>query len=258
MGFLKGKRALIIGVATDRSIAYGIAKSLAKYGAEIALTYQERVADRVKKCADNLGCKIVIPCDVEFDEQMDNAFEELSKHWDSFDILIHSIAYAPREALQGTYLESTTRETFLTAHDISTYSFTALVQRAKKYLRKDASILTLTYLGAMRAMPNYNVMGIAKAGLEASVRYLAASLGGEDIRVNAISSGAIKTLAASGIKDFGKFVEYTRSSSIIKRKVTIEEVGDCATFLCSDMSRAITGQVIYVDNGYSVYDNEEV
>ena len=254
MGILSGKKALVVGVATNRSIAFGIAQAMQKQGAEIALTYQQRLQSRVEKCAKNLNSNIVIPCDVSDDKQIDTAFDILSKHWDNFDILVHSVAFAPKESLEGSYLDATTRENFLLAHDISSFSLTALSQKSKPMLNKKGAILTVSYLGALRAMPNYNVMGVAKASLEASVRYLAASFGELDIRVNAISSGAIKTLAASGIKNFNKLYDYAKSSSILKRNVTIEEVGNTAAFMCSDLSSAITGETIYVDGGYNIYD----
>jgi len=256
MGFLTGKRALIVGVASNRSIAWGIAEAMAKQGCEIALTYQtEKLKKRVDKCAAVCNSSIVIPCDVSTDEQIEQAFVELKKSWDSFDILVHSVAFAPREALNGNYVEVTTRENFASAHDVSSYSFTALAKAASPMLNEGGALLTLSYLGAVRAIPNYNIMGVAKASLEANVRYMAVAMGPEKgIRVNAISAGPIKTLAASGIKDFGKLLDYAAHSSALKRNITIEEVGNAAAFLCSDLASGITGEVTYIDAGYSFYD----
>jgi len=256
MGFLTGKRALIVGVASNRSIAWGIAESMAKQGCEIALTYQnEKLKKRVDKCAIVCNSDIVIPCDVGTDESIDAAFKELKNHWDNFDILVHSVAFAPREALDGNYIEATTRENFATAHDISSYSFTALAKSASSMLNNNGALLTVSYLGAIRAIPNYNVMGVAKASLEANVRYMAAAMGPEKgIRVNAVSAGPIKTLAASGIKDFGKLLDYAADSSALKRNVTTEEVGNAAAFLCSDLASGITGEITYIDSGYNFYD----
>ncbi len=256
MGFLTGKRALIVGVASNRSIAWGIAESMAKQGCEIALTYQnDKLKKRVEKCAEVCNSNIVIPCDVGTDEGIDTTFTELRKHWDNFDILVHSVAFAPREALDGNYVEATTRENFAVAHDISSYSFTALAKAANPMLNENGSLLTVSYLGAIRAIPNYNVMGVAKASLEANVRYMAAAMGPEKgIRVNAVSAGPIKTLAASGIKDFGKLLDYAADSSALKRNVTIDEVGNAAAFLCSDLASGITGEVTYIDSGYNFYD----
>ena len=256
MGFLKSKRALIIGVASNRSIAWGIAEAMSKQRCEIAFTYQtEKLKKRVDSCAEACGSSIVIPCDVSEDQQIKETFSILKKSWDSFDILIHSVAFAERAELDGNYVEVTTREGFLKAHEISSYSFTALAKCALPMLNNNGSLLTLSYLGALRAIPNYNVMGIAKASLEANVRYMAASLGDEKgIRVNAISAGAIKTLAASGIKGFGKLLDHAAKSSALKRNVSIEEVGNAAAFLCSDLASGITGEVTYVDAGYNFYE----
>ncbi len=256
MGFLTGKRALIVGVASNRSIAWGIAESMAKQGCEIALTYQnEKLKKRVDKCADVCNSDIVIECDVSSNESIENTFKELKNHWDNFDILVHSVAFAPREALDGNYVEVTTRENFATAHDISSYSFTALAKAANPMLNENGALLTVSYLGAIRAIPNYNIMGVAKASLEANVRYMAAAMGPEKgIRVNAVSAGPIKTLAASGIKDFGKLLDYAADSSALKRNVTIEEVGNASAFLCSDLASGITGEITYIDSGYSFYD----
>ena len=237
MGFLKGKKALIVGVASDRSIAWGIAFAMARQGAQIALTYQnEKLKTRVEKCAKMCNSQIIIPCDVGSDQAINTTFSQLSKSWSNFDILIHSVAFAPREALDGDYLSVTNRKNFLIAHDISSYSFTALAKAAKTMLNRNSALLTVSYLGAQRAIPNYNVMGISKASLEASVRYLAAALGpNKNIRVNAISAGPIKTLAASGIKDFNRLLEYAANSSALKRNINTEEVGNVAAFLCSDL-----------------------
>ncbi len=256
MGFLTGKRALIVGVASNRSIAWGIAEAMSKQGCEIALTYQtEKLKKRVESCAEVCSSSIVIPCDVSEDEQIKGTFTALKKSWDSFDIIVHSVAFAERAELDGNYVKVTTREGFLKAHEISSYSFTALAKYALPMLKDNGALLTLSYLGALRAIPNYNVMGIAKASLEANVRYMAASLGDEKgIRVNAVSAGAIKTLAASGIKGFGKLLDHAAQSSALKRNVSIEEVGNAAAFLCSDLASGITGEVTYVDAGYSFYE----
>lgn len=256
MGFLTGKKALIVGVASNRSIAWGIAQAMVKQGCEIALTYQnERLKKRVDKCAIVCHSNIVIECDVANDEGIEKTFKELTTHWDDFDIIIHSVAFAPREALDGNYIQATTRENFATAHDISSYSFTALAKAAYSMLNDNGALLTVSYLGSIRTIPNYNVMGVAKASLEANVRYMAAALGPEKgIRVNAVSAGPIKTLAASGIKDFGKLLDYAADSSALKRNVTTEEVGNAAAFLCSDLASGITGEVTYIDSGYNFYD----
>jgi enoyl-[acyl-carrier protein] reductase I len=256
MGFMTGKKALIVGVASNRSIAWGIAEAMAKQGCEIALTYQnEKLKKRVDKCAEVCNSNIVIECDVATDEGIEQTFTELKSHWDNFDIIVHSVAFAPREALNGNYVEVTTRENFAAAHDVSSYSFTALAKYASSMLNDNGALLTVSYLGAIRAIPNYNVMGVAKASLEANVRYMAAAMGPErGIRVNAVSAGPIKTLAASGIKDFGKLLDYAADSSALKRTVTTEEVGNAAAFLCSDLASGITGEVTYIDSGYSFYD----
>jgi enoyl-[acyl-carrier protein] reductase I len=256
MGFLTGKKALIVGVASNRSIAWGIAEQMAQQGCEIALTYQnEKLKKRVDKCANVCNSNITIECDVATDESITQAFNELKTHWDSFDILVHSVAFAPREALDGDYINATTRENFATAHDISSYSFTALAKGANAMLNENGALLTVSYLGAIRAIPNYNVMGVAKASLEASVRYMAASMGRDKgIRVNAVSAGPIKTLAASGIKDFGKLLDYAADSSALGRNVTTTEVGNAAAFLCSDLASGVTGEIMYIDSGYNFYD----
>ncbi|SFV58093.1 Enoyl-[acyl-carrier-protein] reductase [NADH] [hydrothermal vent metagenome] len=251
-GFLTGKKALIVGVASNRSIAWGIAQAMFKQGCELAFTYQnDKLKDRVEKFANECNSKIVIECDVSSDESIKQTFTTLKQSWDDIDIIIHSVAFAHRDALSGNYLDVTTRENFLTAHDVSSYSFTALAKEAKSMLNKGGSLLTVSYLGAIRAIPNYNVMGIAKASLEANVRYMAAAMGENNIRVNAISAGPIKTLAASGIKGFGTLLKYAADSSALKRNVTIEEVGNTAAFLTSDLASGITGEITYVDAGYS-------
>jgi enoyl-[acyl-carrier protein] reductase I len=253
MGFMSGKRALIFGVASNRSIAWGIAKAMHREGAELAFTYMgERLRERVEKLAGECNSDIVIPCDVENDEDIEAVFDRLDDFWESLDIIIHSVAFAPKEMLEGDYLDNLTREGFNQAHDISSYSLAAIAKAARHMMqnRDDASILTLSYLGAVRAFPGYNVMGLAKASLEANVRYLAHSLGPEGIRVNAISAGPIKTLAAKGISGFNKILEHVEQSAPLHRNVTIEEVGDTAAFLCSNLASGITGEVVYVDAGY--------
>jgi enoyl-[acyl-carrier protein] reductase I len=253
MSFMNGKRALITGVASTRSIAYGIAQAMHREGAELAFTYQgDKLKPRVEEFAAELGSKIVLPCDVADDSQIEALYSELRAHWDSFDVLVHSIGFAPRELLQGTYLESVTREGFKIAHDISSYSFAALAKAALPMLRDKAALLTLTYLGAEKAMPMYNVMGPAKASLEASVRFMAYDLGPNNIRVNAISAGPIKTLAAAGIKGFRNMLSSAENVAPLKRNVTIEEVGNAAAFLCSDLASGITGEILYVDAGYNI------
>jgi len=251
MSFLEGKRALVIGVAGNRSIAWGIARAMHRQGAEVALTYQnERLKARVEKLAAELDSDITMPCDVEFDEQIDAAFGELGKRWDSLDILVHAVAFAPREALQGDYLDALTREAFRIAHDISSYSFAAVAKAARPMMQgRNGALLTLSYLGSERTVPNYNVMGPAKASLEANVRYMAVSLGAEGIRVNAISAGPIKTLAAAGIQDFRLLLEHAESRSPLRRNVTLDDVGNAAAFMCSDLASGITGEVTYVDAG---------
>lgn len=252
MGFLAGKKALIIGVASKKSIAWGIAQSMHREGAEIALTYQnERLKDRVIDFASECNSTMAYPCDVEHDSEIDNLMSELSGAWGKFDILIHAVGFAPRDQLEGDYLDSVTREGFRVAHDISSYSFAALGKAAKPLLSDTAALLTLSYLGAVRSMPNYNVMGLAKASLEANTRFMAHSLGPQGIRVNAISAGPIRTLAASGIGDFKRLLNYVAETAPMKRNVTTEQVGDTAAFLCSDMAAGITGQIVYVDNGFN-------
>ena len=253
MGFLQGKRALIVGVASNRSIAWGIAQAMHREGAELAFTYQnEKLRERVEKFAADCGSSITLPCEVSDDAQVEQVFEALGRQWDGLDILVHSVAFAPREMLEGEYLDALTRDGFLMAHDISSYSFSALARAARPLMRgRNGAMLTLTYIGAARAMPNYNVMGVAKASLEANVRYMAASLGPEGIRVNAISAGPIRTLAASGIKGLRSFLTHVEQFSPLRRNVTIEEVGNVAAFLCSDLASAVTGEITYVDCGYN-------
>ena len=253
MGLLDNKRALVVGGASNRSIAWGIAQAMHREGAQIALTYQnEKLQKRVEKFASELDSKITLPCDVSSDTQIQSVFGDLSKYWDSFDILVHSIAFAPRELLDGEYLKNVTREGFRIAHEISSYSFSALAEASREMMKgRKGAMLTLSYLGAVRSMPNYNVMGLAKASLEANVRYMASSLGPEGIRVNAISAGPIRTLAASGIAGMRDFLTHVESTSPLRRNVTIEEVGNAATFLCSDSASAITGEITYVDCGFN-------
>jgi len=253
MALLEGKRALIVGVASNRSIAWGIAQAMRREGAELAFTYQnEKLRERVEEFAAQSGSKITLPCEVSSDAEIQTVFERLAAHWDGLDILVHSVAFAPREMLEGAYLDSVTREGFLLAHDVSSYSFSALGKAARPMMRgRKGAMLTLTYIGSMRAMPNYNIMGVAKASLEANVRYMASSLGPEGIRVNAISAGPIRTLAASGIKGMRDFLAHVEQVSPLRRNVTIDEVGNVAAFLCSDFASAVTGGITYVDCGYN-------
>ena len=253
MGFLQGKRALVTGILSNRSIAWGIARALHREGAELALTYvDEKLRSRVDEAAGQLGTDIVLPCDVGRDRDIDSLFENLGKRWDGLDILIHSIGFAPREALQGEFLDGLTRENFRIAHDISSYSLAALAKAARPMMKdRHGAILTLTYLGAERALASYNVMGLAKASLEANVRYLALNLGPEGTRVNAISAGPIRTLAASGVAGLRKMLEHVEQVSPLRRNVSIDDVGNAAAFLCSDLAAGITGDVVYVDAGYS-------
>jgi len=253
MGFLTGKRALIVGVASSRSIAHGIALAMHREGAELAFSYQtERLKARVEEVARETGSKIVLPCDVAYDEHIDALMAGLKEHWDGFDILVHSVGFAPREQLQGRFVDAVTREGFQIAHDISAYSLAALTKAAlPMFAGRKASVLTLSYLGAERALPFYNVMGLAKASLEACVRYLAQDLGPDGIRVNAISAGPIKTLAAAGISSFRKMLDHVERAAPMRRSVTIEEVGNVAAFLCSDLASGVTGEITYVDAGYN-------
>ncbi|MBT3505980.1 MAG: enoyl-ACP reductase [Piscirickettsiaceae bacterium] len=256
MGFLQGKRVLIVGVASPRSIAAGIALAMAREGAEIAFTYQnDKLKSRVEKIAEQCGSDsaLIFPCDVASDDQIDAVFEQLGQHWDGLDTIVHSVGFAPREQLQGSYVDSVTRDGFAMAHDISAYSFAALAKAGKEMMAgRNGSLLTLSYLGAVKAIENYNVMGVAKASLEANVRYMAYSLGELGIRVNAVSAGPIKTLAAAGIGDFGKMLAYGERNSPLRRNVTIHEVGNVAAFLCSDLASGITGEITYVDAGYNI------
>jgi enoyl-[acyl-carrier protein] reductase I len=252
MGFLAGKRLLITGVISNRSIAYGIARACRREGAELAFSYQgERFRDRIVEFAAEFGSKLVFDCDVADDAQIDALFAALGEAWPSFDGFVHSIGFAPREAISGDFLEGLSREAFRIAHDISSYSFPAMAKAAAPRLVPGASLLTLTYLGALRSVPNYNTMGLAKASLEASVRYLATSLGPRGIRVNAISAGPIKTLAASGIKSFGRILEIVEQNAPLRRNVTTDEVGNVAAFLLSDLASAVTSEITYVDGGFS-------
>ncbi len=254
MGFLQGKRALITGIASERSIATGIAEAMHREGAELAFTYQnEKLKSRVESAAKEYGSDIVIPLDVADDAQIETCFAELRKHWDGFDILIHAIAFAPREAIAGQFLDGLTRENFAIAHDISSYSLAAMSKAARPMMAgRNGSILTLTYLGAERALAGYNVMGAAKASLEATMRYLAYNLGPEGTRVNAISAGPIKTLAAAGIAGFRKILGHVEHNAPLRRTVTIEDVGNVAAFLSSDLAAGVTGEVTYVDAGYNI------
>jgi enoyl-[acyl-carrier protein] reductase I len=252
MGFLAGKRALIVGVATDRSIAWGIAQAMHREGAQLAFSYVDKLRERVEPLAASLGSQLTMALDVTDDAQMDGAFARLQSEWGQLDILVHAVAFAPREALTGTFLKATSREGFRIAHDVSSFSLTALAQRAQPLMKeRRAAILTLSYLGALRSIPGYNVMGLAKASLEANVRFLAADLGPEGIRVNGISAGPIKTLAAAGIPGFRKMLGRVAEMAPLRRNVTLEDVGNAAAFLCSDLAAGITGEILYVDSGYS-------
>jgi len=260
MGFLQGKRALIVGVASNRSIAWGIAKAMHREGAELAFTYQtDKLKSRVEQVAGECASNIIIPCDVAYDEQIDATFTELRKHWDYYDILVHAVGFAPREQLIGDYMDAVTREGFQIAHDISSYSFVALAQAGRSMMAgRNGALLTLTYMGSVRAMPSYNVMGLAKASLEANTRYMAQSLGPEGHRVNAISAGPIKTLAAAGISQFRKMLDHVAGTAPLRRTVTIEDVGNVAAFLCSDLAAGITGEITYVDAGYNILGMAEL
>lgn len=254
MGFLAGKKALIIGLASNRSIAWGIAQAMHREGAELAFSYQhEKLQGRVEKMAAECGSHLTMPCDVADDAQIEAVFETLKQHWDGLDIIVHAVAYAPGEELKGAYLDHATRAGFLTAHEISSYSLSALTKAALPMMEgRQAAVVTLSYLGAVRALPNYNVMGLAKASLEANVRYLAYSLGPRGVRVNAISAGPIRTLAAAGISDFRSMLSYVEQNAPLRRNVTIEDVGNTAAFLCSDLANGITGEVTYVDAGFNI------
>jgi enoyl-[acyl-carrier protein] reductase I len=254
MKFLEGKKALVLGIASNRSIAWGISDSLRKNGAELAFTYQnDKLKERVSKLASECDSDIILPCDVSIEGNIKKMLNQLSEKWDGFDILVHSLAFAPREELEGNYVEKTSKEGFMSAHSISSYSLLELCKEAKEMLKgSNPSVISLSYLGAVRGMPNYNVMGVAKASLEANVRYLAYSMGENNIRVNCISAGPIKTLAAAGISDFRKMLDHVEKNSPLRRNVTIQEIGDTAAFLASDGASGITGQVIYVDSGYNI------
>ncbi len=252
MGFLQGKKALVVGVASNRSIAWGIAEAMAREGAQLAFTYQsEKLKSRVEQCAEACGGDIVLPLDVTSDEQIEAVFGELEQRWGELDAVIHAVGFAPREELQGSFVDNTTRAGWGISQDISAFSFVALARAARPLLRaRGGSLLTLTYLGGERALPNYNVMGPAKAALEAAVRYMAADLGADGIRVNAISAGPIRTLAASGIGEFRKMLEYNARVAPLRRNVSLQDVGNASAFLCSDLAAGITGQVIHVDAGF--------
>ena len=252
MGFLSGKKILITGVLSNRSIAYGIAKACYREGAELAFTYvSERFKERITGFAAEFNSQLIFDCDVSSDDQISQLFTDLAKTWPQFDGFVHSIGFAPKEAIMGDFIEGLSREAFHIAHDISAYSFPAMAKAALPMLSPQAALLTLTYLGSMRVVPNYNTMGLAKASLEASVRYLAQSLGSRGIRVNGISAGPIKTLAASGIKDFGKILESVEKNAPLRRNVTIDDVGNAAAFFMSELAGGITGEITYVDAGYS-------
>jgi enoyl-[acyl-carrier protein] reductase I len=252
MGFLTGKKILITGVLSNRSIAYGIAKACHREGAELAFTYvSERFKERITGFAAEFNSQLIFDCDVSSDEQIAQLFTDLAKTWPQFDGFVHSIGFAPKEAIMGDFIEGLSREAFHIAHDISAYSFPAMAKAALPMLSPQAALLTLTYLGSLRVVPNYNTMGLAKASLEASVRYLAQSLGRKGIRVNGISAGPIKTLAASGIKDFGKILESVEKNAPLRRNVTIDDVGNAAAFFMSELAGGITGEITYVDAGYS-------
>jgi enoyl-[acyl-carrier protein] reductase I len=252
MGFLTGKKLLITGVLSNRSIAYGIAKACHQQGAELAFSYVgERFKDRITDFAAEFDSKLIFDCDVADDAQIEAMFTDLAKIWPQFDGFVHSIGFAPREAIAGNFLDGLSREGFRIAHDISAYSFPAMAKAAQPYLREKSALLTLTYLGSLRTIPNYNTMGLAKASLEASVRYLAEAMGPKGTRVNGISAGPIKTLAASGIKDFGKLLGTMASISPLRRNVTIEDVGNVAAFMMSDLASGVTAEITYVDGGFS-------
>jgi enoyl-[acyl-carrier protein] reductase I len=253
MGFLAGKRALIVGVATERSIAWGIAQAMHREGAELAFTYlNDKLKGRVVDLAQSLGVSFTLPLDVTQDAEIAAAFERLKADWGHLDILVHAVAFAPREALAGGFVASTSRESFRIAHDVSSYSFTALARGAQPLMAGRAgALVTLSYLGAERSIPAYNVMGLAKASLEANVRFLAADLGPTGVRVNGISAGPIKTLSAAGIAGFRKMLSHVGSVAPLRRNVTLEDVGNAAAFLCSDLAAGITGEILHVDSGFS-------
>jgi enoyl-[acyl-carrier protein] reductase I len=254
MGFLAGKRAVIVGLASNRSIAWGIAQAMRREGAELAFGYQnDKLKARVEGMAAELGSDFTLPLDVSEDAQIDAFFAGLAARWDGFDILVHSLAFAPADQLEGRYLDAVSRDGFRIAHDVSSYSLAALARKSEPLMRGRAgALLTLSYLGAVRTLPNYNVMGVAKASLESNVRFLAVDLGASGIRINAISAGPIRTLAASGVKGIRDMIAYVGATSPLKRNVTIEDVGNAAAFLCSDLAAGITGQVLYVDAGFNI------
>lgn len=254
MGFLQNKKILIVGVASNRSIAWGTAVAMAREGASLAFTYQsEKLQKRVVELAAEVGSELIFPCDVANDEQIDTLFQSLNQNWDGLDGIVHSVAFAPKEQLEGNYIDAVTRNGFAIAHDISSYSFAALAKAGRSLMKgRNGALITMSYLGAVRVVPNYNVMGVAKASLEANVRYLAAALGPEGTRVNAVSAGPIRTLAAAGISDFRSMLAQVAQKTPLRRNVTIEEVGNAAAFLCSDLASGITGDVLYVDTGYHV------
>ena len=254
MSFLSGKKVLIVGIASNRSIAYGIAQAMHREGAELAFSYaNDKLQPRVEKFAAEFDSDIVLPCDVADDDEITSLFEQLGTYWGELDALVHSIAFAPREALAGDYLENLDREGFRIAHDISSYSLAAMAKAARPMMQNtNGSIITMSYLGSERALPNYNIMGVAKASLEANVRYLAAALGPQGIRVNSISAGPIKTLASAGIGSFKKILDEVAKNAPLRRNVTIQQVGNVGAFLCSDLAAGITGENIYVDSGYNI------
>lgn len=254
MGFLQSKQILIVGVASNRSIAWGTAKAMAREGANLAFTYQsEKLQKRVEEMASEVGSKLVFPCDVSSDSQIETMFDALKHHWNTLDGIVHSVAFASKEQLEGNYVDVINREAFKVAHDISSYSFTALAKAGRTLMHgRNGALITMSYLGAVRVIPNYNVMGLAKASLEANVRYLAAALGPEGTRVNAVSAGPIRTLAAAGISDFRTMLTQVAEKAPLRRNVTIDEVGNAAAFLCSDLASGITGDILYVDTGYHV------
>lgn len=254
MGFLQDKKFLIVGVASNRSIAYGVAKAMHREGAQLAFTHQgDKLKGRVEKFAAEFDSELVFPLDVSSDEEINQVFTDLGKQWDGLDGIVHSVGFAPRDQLEGDYVAAVTREGFRIAHDISAYSFAALAKAGREMMQgRNASLITMTYLGAVRTVPNYNVMGVAKAALEASVRYMADSMGPEGIRVNAVSAGPIRTLAASGIADFRSMLAEAEAKTPLRRNVSIDEVGNAAAFLCSDLASGITGDVLYVDSGYHI------
>ena len=251
---MQGKRVLIVGLASNRSIAWGIAQAMFREGAELAFTFQnEKLQGRVEKMAAECDSSITVECDVSSDEQIENVFTKLGEQWDGLDCIVHSVAFAPREALDGNFVDATTRENFQVAHDISSYSFVALAKAGRKMMAgRNGSLLTLSYLGSERAITNYNVMGVAKASLDATVRYLAAALGPEGTRVNAISAGPLRTLASAGINDFKSMLSKAADTAALKKNVTIDEVGNAAAFMCSDLASGITGEITFVDAGYNI------